>query len=106
MRTRVLVAGTILLCLLAVTGTGAATARTTDKTAKAKSARIDLATYNATRWIVQLRAKPLARYPKVKRGITYAGMQRPAKINFKAKVNRRYLAGLARRQRSFAAKLR
>jgi subtilisin family serine protease len=106
MRTRVLLAGTLLLCLLAVTVTGAATARTTGKKAKAASARIDLATYNADRWIVQLRAKPLARYPRVKRGLTYAGMQRPAKIDLKAKVNRRYLNGLARTQRAFAAKLR
>jgi subtilisin family serine protease len=106
MRTRVLLAGTVLLCLLAVTVTGAATARTTGKSAKAGSARIDLATYNATRWIVQLKGKPLAKFPRVKRGITFAGMQRPAKIDFQAAVNRRYLNTLARTQRGFAAKLR
>jgi minor extracellular serine protease Vpr len=107
MRTRVLLAGGLLLALLAATITGAAAARTTKgKSAKAGSAQIDLATYNAKRWIVQLDGKPLARYPRVKRGLTFAGMSRPAKIDLKAAVNRRYLNRLARTQFSFAARLR
>ena len=45
-----------------------------DGKAKAGSARIDLATYDAKRWIVQLKAKPLARYARANRGIWQAGV--------------------------------
>jgi minor extracellular serine protease Vpr len=106
MRTRVLLAGGLMLALLAASLSGAAAARSTTKSANAGSAKVDLATYNAHRWIVQLAGKPLARYPRVKRGITFSGMQRPAKIDLQAGVNRRYLNRLARAQRGFAAKLR
>jgi subtilisin family serine protease len=105
MRTRVLLSGVLLLALLAVTFTAAATARTDGKARKAGAARIDLATYNAKRWIVQLKAKPLARYPGAKRAGSYAGVTRP-KIDLKAAVNRRYLNRLASTQTKFATRLR
>jgi hypothetical protein len=60
MRTRVLLSGGLMLALFAATFTAAAAARTDGKAAKAGSARIDLATYDAKRWIVQLDGKPLA----------------------------------------------
>jgi subtilisin family serine protease len=106
MRTRVLLAGALALALLAATLTSAAAARTDRKAAKAGAARIDLATYDAKRWIVQLNGKPLARYPRVKRGISFVGASRPAKIDLRAAVNRRYLNRLARAQRGFAARLK
>jgi subtilisin family serine protease len=106
MRTRVLLAGGLLLVLLAATLSSGAAARSTGRTATAGSATIDLATYNADRWIVQLAGKPLARYPKVKRGITFAGVQQPAKIDLQSAFNRRYLNRLARSQTAFAAKIR
>src|SRR5512132_3593701 len=102
MRTRVLLAGALALALLAATLAGAAAARTDRRAGKAGAARIDLATYNAKRWIVQLDGKPLARYPRVKRGISFAGTSRPARIDLKAAVNRRYLNRLARAQLGFA----
>jgi subtilisin family serine protease len=105
MRTRVLFVGGLVLALFAATFVGAATARSGGKAAKAGSTRIDLATYNAKRWIVQLNGKPLARYARAKRGISYAGIARP-KIDLKAAVNRRYLNRLARAQTGFAARLR
>jgi subtilisin family serine protease len=104
MRTRVL-SGVLLLALFAVSFTAAAAARTDGKAGKAGTARIDLATYDAKRWIVQLKAKPLARYPRAKRAVSYAALTRP-KINLKAAVNRRYLSRLARTQRGFTARLR
>ncbi len=63
--TKVLFVGGLLLVLLAATLTGAAAARTNggDDEATAEHATIDLATYPAKRWIVQLKAKPLARFP-------------------------------------------
>jgi subtilisin family serine protease len=106
MRTRALLAGGLLLALLAAAVAGGAAARTDPDAQSAGTARIDLATYNAKRWIVQLDGKPLARYPRVKRGISFAGISRPAKIDLKAAVNRRYLNRLARAQRGFAARLR
>jgi subtilisin family serine protease len=105
MRTRVLLSGGLMLALLAATFTGAATARSDGKAAKAGAARIDLATYNAKRWIVQLDGKPLARFPRAKRGISFAGVMRP-KLDLKAGVNRRYLSRLARTQARFSARLR
>jgi subtilisin family serine protease len=106
MRTRVLLSGGLVLALFAAAFVGAATARSDGRAAKAGSARIDLATYNAKRWIVQLDAKPLARYPRAKRGLTLAGMSRPAKLDLKAAVNRNYLKRLLRSQTHFAARLR
>jgi subtilisin family serine protease len=106
MRTRVLLAGGIVLGLLAGAIAGGAAARTDPDAAATASARIDLATYNAKRWIVQLEGKPLARYPRVKRGISFAGVSRPAKIDLRAAVNRRYLNRLARTQRGFTARLK
>jgi minor extracellular serine protease Vpr len=106
MRTRALFAGGLLLALLAAAVAGAASARTDPDVDTAGASRIDLATYNAKRWIVQLEGKPLARYPSVKRGITFAGMSRPAKIDLEAAVNRRYLSRLGRVQSGFAARLR
>ncbi|HEV3478081.1 MAG TPA: S8 family serine peptidase [Gaiellaceae bacterium] len=105
MRTRVLLTGALLLALSAVLFTAAAAARSDGRAAKAGNARIDLATYDAKRWIVQLKAKPLARYPGAKRAISFAGIARP-KIDLKATVNRRYVSRLARVQRGFAARLR
>ncbi|HKF13907.1 MAG TPA: S8 family serine peptidase, partial [Gaiellaceae bacterium] len=105
MRTRVLLAGGLMLVLLAASFTAAAGARTKGETATKAATRIDLATYNAKRWIVQLRGKPLARYPRAKRLVSYAGVARP-KIDLKAAVNRHYLRGLARTQKGFAARLR
>jgi subtilisin family serine protease len=105
MRTRVLLSGGLMLALLAVMFTGAAAARSDGKAAKAGAARIDLATYNAKRWIVQLQGKPLARSPRAKRGIRFAGVTRP-KLDLKAGVNRHYLSRLARTQARFAARLR
>jgi subtilisin family serine protease len=106
MRTRVLLSGGLVLALFAAMFTAAASARSDGNAAKAGTARIDLATYNARRWIVQLDGKPLARYPRAKKGLTFAGMSRPAKINLNAAVNRRYLNRLARTQTGFAARLR
>ena len=105
MNSRALLAGGVLLALLAAALTGSAAARTSRDDASDGVARIDLATYNAKRWIVQLDGKPLARYPRVKRGISFAGVSRPAKIDLQAAVNRRYLNRLARTQRGFAARL-
>ena len=105
MRTRVLLTGGLMLALLAATFTGAATARSDGKAATAGAARIDLATYNARRWIVQLDGKPLARFPRAKRGISFAGVMRP-KLDLKAAVNRRYVSRLARTQKNFTARLR
>ena len=105
MRTRVLLAGGLMLVLLAASFTAAAGARTKGETATKAATRIDLATYNAKRWIVQLKGKPLARYPGAKRAISYAGLARP-KLDLKAGVNRRYLTRLARTQRGFAVRLR
>ena len=105
MRTRVLLSGGLMLALFAATFTAAAAARSDGKAAKAGTSRIDLATYNAKRWIVQLDGKPLARFPRVKRAISLAGIARP-KIDLKAAVNRRYLNRLARAQTGFAARLR
>ncbi len=105
MRTRVLLAGGLMLALLAAVFTGAATARSEGAAAKAGTARIDLATYDAKRWIIQLKAKPLARHPGVRRAVSYAGLTRP-KIDLKATANRRYLRGLARNQASFTARLK
>jgi minor extracellular serine protease Vpr len=105
MRTRVLLLGGLVLALFAATFVGAATARTDGQAAKADTARIDLATYDAKRWIVQLHGKPLARYPRAKRAISFAGIARP-KVDLKAAVNRRYLNRLARTQTGFAARLR
>src|SRR5688500_6564178 len=105
MRTRVLLAGGLMLALFAAVFTGAATARSEGTAAKAGTARIDLATYDAKRWIVQLKAKPLARYPGAKRAGSYAGVTRP-KIDLKAAVNRRYLNRLASTQTKFATRLR
>ena len=48
--------------------------------------------------------KPLARYPRAKRGLKLAGGN-PAKLNLAAAVNRTYLRGLARNQRAFRARL-
>jgi subtilisin family serine protease len=106
MRTRALLAGGLLLMLLAAALTGSASARTDGVAVADGAARIDLATYNAKRWIVQLSGKPLARYPRVQRGISFAGVARPAKIDLRAAVNRRYLDRLARAQRGFAARLK
>jgi subtilisin family serine protease len=106
MRVRVLFSGGLVLALFAAMFTAAAAARSNEKAAKAGTARIDLATYNAKRWIVQLDGKPLARYPRAKKGLTFAGMSRPAKLNLNAAVNRRYLKRLARTQTGFAARLR
>jgi minor extracellular serine protease Vpr len=105
MRTRGLLAGGLLIALLAAALTGSAAART-DREDRAGAAPIDLATYNADRWIVQLKGKPLARYSGVKRGVSFAGIARPAKIDLKAGVNRRYLNRMARAQSGFAARLR
>jgi subtilisin family serine protease len=105
MRTRVLLSGGLVLALFAATFTAAATARSDGTAAKAGTARIDLATYNAKRWIVQLKAKPLARYARAKRGIWQAGLARP-KLNLKADLSRRYLSRLAGSQLRFAARLR
>jgi subtilisin family serine protease len=105
MRTRVLLSGGLVLALFAATFAGAATARSKGKAAKAGTVRIDLATYNAKRWIVQLDGKPLARFPRAKRGISYAGLARP-KLDLKAAVNRRYLNRLARAQSGFTVRLR
>jgi len=105
MRTRVLLAGGLMLVLLAASFTAAAGARTKGETATKAATRIDLATYNANRWIVQLKGKPLARYPRAKRAVSYAGIARP-KLDLKAGVNRRYLRGLTRAQRGFAVRLR
>jgi subtilisin family serine protease len=105
MRTRLLLSGGLVLALFAATFTAAAAARSDGKAAKAGTARIDLATYNAKRWIVQLDGKPLARFPRVKRAISFAGVARP-KLDLKAAVNRRYLNRLARTQTGFAARLR
>jgi minor extracellular serine protease Vpr len=105
MRTRVLLSGGLMLALLAATFTGAATARSDGKAATAGAARIDLATYNAKRWIVQLDGKPLARFPRAKRGISLAGVMRP-KLDLRAALNRRYLTRLARTQAMFTARLR
>ena len=104
MRTRVLFVGGLLLALLAATLTGAAAARTNATSAKATPKAIDLATYPAKRWIVMLDKKPLARYPRAKRGLKLAGGN-PAKLNLAAAVNRTYLRGLARNQRAFRARL-
>jgi subtilisin family serine protease len=104
MRARVL-SGGLLLALFAVVFTAAASARSDGKAAKAGSARIDLATYDAKRWIVQLDGKPLARYPHAKRAVSYAGLKRP-KIDLKASANRRYLTRLARTQKTFTGRLR
>ena len=106
MRTRVLLVGALLLALLAAVLTGAASARTDrgDDEATAPPATIDLATFPAKRWIVQLKARPLARYPGAKRGVRLTGGN-PAKLNLRAVVNRRYLRGLARGQRAFRARL-
>jgi minor extracellular serine protease Vpr len=106
MRTRVLLSGGLVLALFAATFAGAAAARSDGRSAKAGTARIDLATYNAKRWIVQLDGKPLARYPRAKKGLTLAGMSRPAKIDLRAAVNRRYLKRLARTQIAFTARLK
>src|SRR5688500_17186397 len=105
MRTRVLLAGGLMLALFAAVFTGAATARSEGTAAKAGTARIDLATYDAKRWIVQLKAKPLARHPGAKRAVSYAGIARP-KIDLRATANRRYLRGLARSQAGFAVRLK
>jgi subtilisin family serine protease len=105
MRTRVLLLGGLVLALFAATFTSAATARSDGRAVNAGTARIDLATYDATRWIVQLKGKPLARHPGAKRAISFAGIARP-KIDLKAGVNRRYLNRLARTQTNFAARLR
>ena len=105
MRTRVLLAGGLMLVLLAASFTAAAGAKTTGRSAKAGTARIDLATFNAKRWIVQLKGKPLARYSRAKRTVGYAGVARP-KLDLKAAVNRSYVRGLSRTQRGFAARLR
>jgi len=105
MRTRVLLAGGLMLVLLAASFTAAAGARTKGETATKAATRIDLTTYNANRWIVQLKGKPLARYPRAKRAVSYAGIARP-KLDLKAGVNRRYLRGLTRAQRGFAVRLR
>jgi subtilisin family serine protease len=106
LRTKVLFVGGLLLALLAATLTGAAAARTNrgDDEATARHATIDLATYPAKRWIVQLNGKPLARYRGAKRGLSLAGGN-PAKLNLSAAVNRTYLRGLARNQRAFKARL-
>jgi subtilisin family serine protease len=105
MRTRVLLSGGLVLALFAATFTAAAAARSDGKAAKAGTARIDLATYDAKRWIVQLKAKPLARYARAKRGIWQAGVARP-KLNLKAGLSRRYLGQVTRTQTRFAARLR
>jgi subtilisin family serine protease len=105
MRTRVLLSGGLVLALFAATFTAAAAARTEGRSAKAGSVRIDLATYDAKRWIVQLQGKPLARYSRAKRSISFAGIARP-KLDLKASVNRKYLSRLARTQRGFANRLR
>jgi subtilisin family serine protease len=105
MRTRVLLSGGLVLALFAATFTAAAAARSDGTAAKAGSARIDLATFDAKRWIVQLKAKPLARYARAKSGIWQAGVARP-KLNLKADLSRRYLSRLARSQVRFAARLR
>ena len=106
MRTKVLFVGGLLLALLAATLTGAAAARTNggDDEATTRQATIDLATYPAKRWIVQLNGKPLARYPRAKRGLGLAG-RNSAKLNLSAAANRAYLRGLARNQRAFKARL-
>jgi subtilisin family serine protease len=105
MRTRVLLSGGLVLALFTATFTAAAAARSDGTAAKAGSARIDLATYDAKRWIVQLKAKPLARYARAKSGIWQAGVARP-KLNLKADLSRRYMSRLARTQLRFAARLR
>ena len=106
MRTRVLFVGGLLLALLAATLAGGAAARTNrgDDDAAASPASIDLATYPAKRWIVMLEKKPLARYPRAKRGLSLAGGN-PTKLNLASTVNRTYLRGLARNQKAFKARL-
>ena len=104
MRTRVLFVGGLLLALLAATLTGAAAARTNGTQAGAAPKAIDLATYPAKRWIVMLDKKPLAQYPRAKRGLQLAGGN-PAKLNLAAAVNRTYLRGLTRNQRAFRARM-
>ena len=98
--------GGLLLALLAATLTGGAAARTNrgDDDAATRMASIDLATYPAKRWIVQLDKKPLARYSRAKRGLRLSGGN-PAKLNLAAAVNRTYLRGLARNQSAFKARL-
>ena len=104
MRTRVFVGG-LLLALLAATLAGAAAARTNrGDDGAAAAASFDLATYPAKRWIVMLDKKPLASYPRAKRGLRLAGGN-PAKLNLASTVNRTYLRGLARNQQAFRAKL-
>jgi subtilisin family serine protease len=105
MRTRVLLSGGLVLALFAAAFVGAATARSDGRAANAGTARIDLATYDATRWIVQLKGKPLARHPGAKRAISFAGLARP-KIDLKAAANRRYLNRMARTQAGFKVRLR
>jgi subtilisin family serine protease len=106
LRTKVPFVGGLLLALLAATLTGAAAARTNggDDEATTRQATIDLATYPAKRWIVQLNGKPLARYPRAKRGLGLAARS-SAKLNLSAAANRAYLRGLARNQRAFKARL-
>jgi hypothetical protein len=59
MRTRGPLTGGLLLVMLAAALTGSASART-NRDDRVGAAPIDLATYNADRWIVQLAGKPLA----------------------------------------------
>jgi subtilisin family serine protease len=98
--------GGLLLALLAATLTSAAAARTNrgGDEAATRTASIDLATYPAKRWIVMLDKKPLASYPRAKRGLSLAGGN-PAKLNLASAVNRTYLRGLASNQQAFKARL-
>jgi subtilisin family serine protease len=97
--------GGLLLALLAAALAGGAAARTDrGDDGAAAIGSIDVATYPAKRWIVMLDKKPLASYPRAKRGLRLAGGN-PSKLNLAAAVNRTYLRGLARNQQAFKARL-
>src|SRR5262245_35598159 len=109
-RFRLLTMFVALLTLAAVAvAAGAGTPHGTSKPAKATAKHavpIDLATYNAKRWIVQLQGAPLASYGLYGRfHTTKNGQATHARLDVKSASSTAYIARLDAAQRAFRQQL-
>jgi subtilisin family serine protease len=105
MRARLLVTAPLALVVLLVAASAGAVVGPTAKPidgARAEKKAINLATYPAKRWIVQLKGAPLATY----RGYQTAARAGTARLDVDSQASRTYMRRLVARQHAFTLRLK
>src|SRR5436190_22889526 len=105
MRARLLLTAPLALVVLAIAASAGAvvgpTAKPIDQ-ARAGQKPVNLATYPAKRWIVQLKAAPLATY----RGFQTASRAGSTRLDVSSRTSRAYMHRLVQQQRAFTLRLK